>query len=135
MKPVYIGLVALGLVAGVWAIIAFMCHPTPTPESASEPAAQVVAPDLIGSLRSRNHTIHVYVGRFTIEDSDGQVLANLVTEDEFAKLLPGLFGDFRQMYAEGRLIADNRTHGKLPSGWSYSAPRTTLQGVKITPDP
>ncbi len=111
MKPVYVGLVALGLVAGVWAIVASMSHPTPTPESTSEPAAQV-APALIGSLRSRNHTIHLYLGRFTIEDSDGQVLASLVTEDEFAKLLPELFGNYKQMYVEGLLMADDRTYGR-----------------------
>lgn len=111
MKPAYIGLVALGLVAGVWAIVASMSHPTPAPESASGPPVQV-APALIGSLRTRTHTIYMFVGRFTIEDSDGQVLANLVTDDEFSKLLPELFGNYKLMYAEGTLMADNRTYGR-----------------------
>lgn len=73
--------------------------------------------------------------RFTVEDSDGQILANLVTEDEFARLLPGLFGDFKQMYAEGRLIAESRTYGKHPGGWSYFSVRTTRQSVKVISDP
>jgi hypothetical protein len=153
MKPVYIALVVLGLATGLWAIVACVSHPTSEPEDSvttareleiqkaapseipMQPAAHGATPALIGSLRSRNHTIHLYAGRFTIEDSEGKILANLVTEDEFAKLLPGLFGDFKHMYAEGRLIADNHTHGKLPSGWSYTSARTTLERVRIKSDP
>ncbi len=153
MKPSYVCLAAIGLVGGLWVIGACVGHPTTTPESpitvspelrvrdaaasefASQAAAQIATPALIGSLRSRNHTIHLYVDRFTVEDSDGQILVNLVTEDEFARLLPGLFGDFKQMYAEGRLIADNHMYGKLPGGWSYSSVRTTRQRVKVISDP
>lgn len=142
MKPFRVVLVAVVLAGGVWGVVAYLGQPTPTPkpkverpaqsELPSEPASQTETPALIGTLRSRNHTIHLYAGRFTVEDANGQVLANLVTKEDFAKLLPELFGDFQQMYAEGELIADNRTHRELPTGWSYSAQPTQ---VNIVPDP
>ncbi len=149
MKPFHVILVAVVLAGGVWGVVVHLGQPTPTPEPkverpaqaelASRPASQTEtpparkeAPALIGTLRSRNHTIHLYAGRFTVEDANGQVLANLVTEEDFAKLLPELFGEFQQMYAEEQLIADNRTHRELPTGWSYSALPTQ---VNVVPDP
>ena len=85
--------------------------------------AKVEEPALIGSLRSRTHTIHLYAGKLTVEDANGKVLARLINQEQFSMLLPDLFSEFRQMYAGGQIIADNLSHGKLSDGWVYTVPR------------
>ena len=150
MKPPRVVLVAVVLTGGACGVLPYLGQRTPpadTPatvapeieverpaqyEVALQPAHQTETPTLIGTLRSRNHTIHLYAGRFTVEDADGQVLAHLVTEEDFAKLLPELFGDFRRMYADGQLIADARTHSDLSTGCFFSA---QPEQANIVPDP
>ena len=99
-----------------------------TSNVAENPTANVKKPAFIGSLRSRQHTIYLYVGKFTVEDANGKVLAWLVNEKQFSTLLPELFGEFKQMYAEGQIIADNLTYGKPSDGWVYSTP-TRVEAV------
>jgi hypothetical protein len=138
MKPFRVALVAVLSVGGVWGIVACLnqrqpgpaapaatasepnAEPTTAPDAKSTSLSETERPPLIGTVRSRSHAIRLYAGRFTVEDANGKVLADLVTEGGFATLLPRLFGEFQQMYAEDRLIADNFTHGKLPGAWSYS---------------
>ncbi len=87
-------------------------------------AAELETPPLIGSLRSRQHTIHMYVGKFTVEDANGKVLAQLVNENQFSRLLPELFDDFKKMYANEQMTADILVPDELSQGWSYSAAPT-----------
>lgn len=88
----------------------------PVAPSVNGQAANVEEPPLLGSLRSREHTIYLYAGKFSVEDASGKLLARLVDQKQFSSLLPELFSEFEQMYADGEFIADNRTHGKLPDG-------------------
>ena len=91
MKPFRAALVAVVLAGGVWGAVACGSRPMPAPEiadtldpdpkierpaqagPASEPAPQTEVPPLIGTLRSRSHTIHLHVGRITVEDANGRV--------------------------------------------------------------
>lgn len=49
-------------------------------------------PVLVVTIRSRDDLVSIYSGgRYTVENVDGELLAELVTEDEFRQLLPDLF--------------------------------------------
>ena len=67
-------------------------------------------PALIGTLRSRHHTVHVHAGiRYTVEDAEGRSLASFVSDNELWALLPSLHRDLHEMLAGGTLLAGSRT--------------------------
>lgn len=129
MKPAYAALISVGLIAGLYGAYLYQGSSSPGPVASqgvsdslgvTAPPGAGQEPALIGSLRSRTHTIHLFTGKFTVEDADGKVLAKLVDEKQFALMLPDLFDEFKQTYADGRGFADNRTHGKLSNEWVYT---------------
>jgi hypothetical protein len=76
------------------------------------PTNDVSAADLLllGSFRSREYTVHVYTGqRYTIETADGQIVGELLTEEEFAKRLPVLLAEFRGAIADDGYLLWGRT--------------------------
>ena len=95
-----------------------------TTEASSAKAEQL---PLIGTLRSRNHTIYLYAGKFSVEDANGKLLARLVDREQFSALLPKLFSEFDQMYAEREFLADNHTRAKLSDRWIYTVPMRTVR--------
>ena len=137
MKPFRVVLVVALLAGGVWWIVAGLNQRQPAPEDptalapelnaesvampdAASTSVSETAPAFIDKLWSRSYTIYLVTGRFTVEDANGQVLAYKVTEEDFAKLLPELFGEYRQMHAEG-LPSDNKgIPVMLPNGWQYA---------------
>jgi len=153
MKTRHVVLFVVLLIGGSWAISVYMNRPSPTPkkpvtsiettaadrtaepEASSEPVLTTDPPALIGTLRSRRHTIHLYPGKFTVEDSDGKVLANLVTKEAFAELLPDVFAEFQHWYADSRILADNHTRASLPAGWSYSTTSAGEKTITLRSDP
>ncbi len=72
------------------------------PVAPAEHARLQSAPALIGTLRTRDHSIHIYAGRFTVEDAEGGMMAELVTKSELAQLLPDVFDQVKAMLAEGQ---------------------------------
>ena len=59
------------------------------------------SPVLIVTIQSRDHFVKIYSGdRYTVEDTEGQWVAELVTEDEFKQLLPGVFARVNEALAD-----------------------------------
>ena len=81
------------------------------------PGTDVSVKDLVllGSFRSRKHTVHVYTGqRYTIETADGRIVGELLTEEEFARRYPTLLAEFRGAIADdGYLLWGRHPNDKL----------------------
>ncbi len=125
MKYLILGLLAVGLYFLVFEV-------KPTSNLSGLPVAENQAPKpekpmSIGTLWSRQNTIHVYVGKYTIEDAIGNVLARLVNRREFSRLLPDVFSSFKHMYA------DIHTYDKV-SNWNVNGP-TSDENVFSAPKP
>ena len=56
---------------------------------------------LIVTIQSRDHSVKIYSGdRYTVENTKGQLVAELVTEDEFKQLLPEVFARVNEALAD-----------------------------------
>ena len=73
------------------------------------PAIQPDSKPLIGTLKSRHHTIHVYAGaelRYTVEDAAGETLVEIASPDDFLKVFHELYVDLQRILAANTLWAD-----------------------------
>lgn len=76
------------------------------------------SPVLVGSLRSRHRTLHLYSdGKCSIESPDGETLADRITQREMAELYPHIQSELRTYLAAAR--ADSRREFDEP-GVLYS---------------
>lgn len=118
MKLFHLASTVLLLAAGACGIV---IYPSPTE-----------TPELIGTLRSHDHTIYLYAGKFSVTDANGEVLADLVTEEEFQRSLPDVYVQFQRMFAGGPMMATSLNSLDYREGPPYC---TVITPTTITIDP
>jgi hypothetical protein len=66
-------------------------------------------PILVGSLRGRRFSVHLYTDhRYTVEDAHGELVGELLTDAEFAEQYPEVHQETQDMLARS-VLADNWT--------------------------
>jgi hypothetical protein len=97
------------------------------------------APELVGTIRTREHTVHIHTGqRYTVEDSDGEILVSHLPVDVLREQLPEIFDAL-----DGALAADtwagvhwremtelNRSSTSLHSGFEESSSFVPLRAAR-----
>ncbi|MCP4590264.1 MAG: hypothetical protein GY842_05950 [bacterium] len=89
----------LGL-AGMMIVALTSCSPK-GPQSVQSAGTPPDSPVLIVTVQSRDHSVKIYSGdRYTVENAEGQLVVELVTEDEFKQLLPETFAHVKEALAD-----------------------------------
>ena len=94
------------------------------------------SPVLIVTIQSRDHSVKVYSDdRFTVQNTEGQLVAELVTGSEFKQLLPEVFADVNDALAENAWAGLNIGDDRAPSAVEQTRTREITHTTTTTTIP